>query len=152
MNIDTEKMRVAVLAECERVCPDTRYKSLNPLGIVRISDEKMHGYNLDGVDVAWAIMYRGDVVCFLYDGTSSDLIDFAYRLLGLETRDTIAKEREISDEYLDRLKAERAKSAKLVEALEECLKTDYCDFHEAPSLIEEAKDILAANEKGGKNA
>jgi len=140
-----EEMKAAVIAYCEEVCPDSRYKSLNPLGLTRIPAEKMHGYNLDGVDVAWAIMYRGDVVCFLYDGTSSDLIDFAHRLFGLEARDTVQAERSrLSKRYksrLNRLRANdaethriqievkderiaalQAKSAALVEALEEIKK------------------------------
>lgn len=43
---------------------------------------------------------------------------------------------------LTEMTAERTKNESLLARLRECLETDYCEFHEARCLIEEAKDIL----------
>lgn len=100
-----QEMMTAVLAECNRRCPTYEWVSLNPLRLVRIRDQDMLGYNFGGVEAAWAIMYRVDIVCFIYDGTDAALISFAYRILGLEARDAVEElQKELEEAKLYRFK------------------------------------------------
>lgn len=55
----------------------------------------------------------------------SEIVEIFHHLLGLSERDAVAKEREIAEEYLSRLKAERARNTALVAALEEIKKPWY---------------------------
>ena len=68
-----------------------------------------------------------------------------YNLLGLSERDAVADEREIAEEYLSRLKAERAKNAALVDRIELAL-----SLSEDSDINRILGNALAANEKGGK--
>lgn len=200
---ELQRIQLAVLAECERVCPTyENWVSLNPMRLVRIRDQDMRGYNLGGVEAAWAIMHRTDIVCFIYDGTDAALISFAYRLLGLEARDAVhIRTRDLLDAHdvvykdlagqyrqkLDRkseeisvlntkleeaanrylkdlpymhtvlnekqkeLDASEARSAKLVEALEEIVSKDFfTNRHASGKFANIAKSALAAYKEGGQ--
>ena len=143
-----EEKKVAIFAECVRVCPN--YGDTYQLS---------GGIYLQALSHGWALYEtRKDSEyskCFEpiwnYLDPSDTTVQIFYALLGLAERDAISELREESDKYFTELEAERERSAALVADLKECLETDYCDFHEASSLIEEAKDILEANEKGGAN-
>ena len=155
MKIDTEKMRLAVLAECETVCPD---KLRAPIECGHLA----FGYvEDDGVQMEAWFLYVGEATApmSLYALAGEQVWIAAYRLLGLSERDAVAELREESDKYFTELKAERARNAALVAALEDM----YLAYGTTVKIGQlnglrtvqtnigrDIKHTLAANEKGGK--
>lgn len=100
MNKTDDEIEAAVLAECERLCPNKGDKC-------RINDVLRIDSCVAG---KWAIAtHGGHVVCFISNESSDGVFQAAYRILGLEA------------------KAEGEKVAKLVEALEKRT-NDYIDL------------------------
>mgnify|MGYP003455080338 CR=1 FL=1 len=141
MNIDTEKMRLAVLAECEAVCPDKLHAPIEcgHLAFGYVED--------DGIRMEAWFLYVGEATApmSLYALAGEQVWLAAYRLLGLSERDAVAELREESDKYFTELKAERAKNAALVDRIELAL-----SLSEDSDINRILGNALAANEKGGK--
>ena len=157
-----EEMRVAVLAECDTVCPNRDFPAKADWGHL------MFGYvKYDGDDYeAWFLYVSASIhPISLYARSADQIWIAAYSLLGLSERDAVAELREESDKYFTELKAERARNAALVAALDgikaefkrlkDGAKTLYDTVYlEGVLAVIEAKsgEALAANEKGGINA
>ena len=150
-----EEMRVAVLAECEAVCPDKLHAPIEcgHLAFGYVED--------DGIRMEAWFLYVGEATApmSLYALAGEQVWLAAYRLLGLSERDAVAELREESDKYFTELKAERAKNAALVAALEDM----YLAYGTTVKIGQlnglrtvqtnigrDIKHALAANEKGGK--
>ncbi len=131
-----EEKKIAVLAFCEQVCPHLgHYHRLNGLiSIVAYMDHESVGYSIHRQTVENGVGHR---LATIGDGipASSDDWWIAYRLLGLEAR-----------ELREKLQAEKAASAKLVEDLE-----DACSkgLSYAPHLVKRVEDAIEAHKKGG---
>ena len=151
-----EEMRVAVLAECDTVCPNRDFPAKADWGHL------MFGYvTYDGDDYeAWFLYVSASIhPISLYARSADQIWIAAYRLLGLSERDAVAELREESDKYFTELKAERARNAALVAALEDM----YLAYGTTVKIGQlnglrtvqtnigrDIKHTLAANEKGGK--
>lgn len=151
-----EEMRVAVLAECDTVCPNRDFPAKADWGHL------MFGYvKYDGDDYeAWFLYVSASIhPISLYARSADQIWIAAYRLLGLSERDAVAELREESDKYFTELKAERARNAALVAALEDM----YLAYGTTVKIGQlnglrtvqtnigrDIKHTLAANEKGGK--
>ena len=150
-----EEMRVAVLAECEAVCPDKLHAPIEcgHLAFGYVED--------DGIRMEAWFLYVGEATApmSLYALAGEQVWLAAYRLLGLSERDAVAELREESDKYFTELKAERARNAALVAALEDM----YLAYGTTVKIGQlnglrtvqtnigrDIKHALAANEKGGK--
>ena len=150
-----EEMRVAVLAECDTVCPNRDFPAKADWGHL------MFGYvKYDGDDYeAWFLYVSASIhPISLYARSADQIWIAAYRLLGLSERDAVAELREESDKYFTELKAERARNAALVAALEDM----YLAYGTTVKIGQlnglrtvqtnigrDIKHTLAANEKGG---
>ena len=149
-----EEMRSSVLAECARLCPNRDFPAKADWGHL------MFGYvKYDGDDYeAWFLYVSASIhPISLYARSADQIWIAAYRILGLSDRDAVEDEREIAEEYLSRLKAERAKNAALVAAAELVIKRnweringDNSDYSLFSQAIGNLGDAIAANEKGGK--
>lgn len=151
-----EEMRVAVLAECDTVCPNRDFPANADWGHL------MFGYvKYDGDDYeAWFLYVSASIhPISLYARSADQIWIAAYSLLGLSERDAVAELREESDKYFTELKAERARNAALVAALEDM----YLAYGTTVKIGQlnglrtvqtnigrDIKHALAANEKGGK--
>lgn len=89
-----EEMKAAVLAYCERFCP-------NEFDTAHLEIGMLERRSLDGV-FYWLSVHGLSTIA-IHNNSYDDDIFAAYRLLGLEARDAV--------------EAERAKAAKLVEAI-----------------------------------
>jgi len=161
-----EEMRVAVLAECDTVCPNRDFPAKADWGHL------MFGYvTYDGDDYeAWFLYVSASInPISLYARSADQIWIAAYRLLGLSERDAVAAERAEMMKTVDALSAMvtvdpvafaqlEAKNAALVAALGKIrnacrIAVTTRDFQEKGTMykIETCIDsALAANEKGGK--
>ena len=175
---DIEKMRLAVLAECETVCPDKLHAPIEcgHLAFGYVED--------DGIRMEAWFLYVGEATApmSLYALAGEQVWLAAYRLLGLSERDAVEAEKarllkrykarikrlraddaethriqmEVKDE---RIAALEAKNAALVAALGKIrnacrIAVTTRDFQEKGTMykIETCIDsALAANEKGGNH-
>ena len=156
-----EEMRESVLAYCETVCPNVgdRFdisECAKLLHVVHAGDWhqwQIHCPIFNGGGYTWMAVFKVSPY-----PSCTDFVDF-YRLLGLSERDAVAELREESDKYFTELKAERAKNAVLVAALEDM----YLAYGTTVKIGQlnglrtvqtnigrDIKHTLAANEKGGK--
>ena len=161
-----EEMRVAVLAECEAVCPDKLHAPIEcgHLAFGYVED--------DGIRMEAWFLYVGEATApmSLYALAGEQVWLAAYRLLGLSERDAVEAERAEMMKTVDALSAMvsvdpvsfaelEAKNAALVAALGKIrnacrIAVTTRDFQEKGTMykIETCIDsALAANEKGGAN-
>lgn len=165
-----KEIKVAVLAECEAICPNQGDRKYFDWGYVYRWDD------------SWSLNYVSDGTCIFRTGDKNlyprlQNWHLAYAILGLSGREAVADEKaRLLKRYKSRIKRLRAddaethkvqievkneriaaletKNAALVAALEE-IKNDnklrpYETFHDlACRMAEVAKNALAANEKGG---
>lgn len=168
-----EEMRVAVLAECEWICPNRDFPAKADWGHL------MFGYvKYDGDDYeAWFLYVSASIhPISLYARSADQIWIAAYSLLGLSERDAVEAERAEMMKTVDALSAMvsvdpvsfaelEAKNAALVAALENMTDSGYllnrCDESKEDDVAvvpllsisavqSMAKAALAANEKGGK--
>ena len=153
-----EEKRLALLAECATLCPNEGDK-INILGDAALL--------LNCGDSIWKLNWKYmDGKIWLSESLPDWLVDFAYRLLGLETRDAVAEsedkrhELRTAIESLVGIKYElESRNAALVAALEEirniCTEVDeHPDYtfaeDDAKLFIGICDRALTANtEKGG---
>ena len=155
-----EEMREAVLAYCETVCPNVgdRFdisECAKLLHVVHAGDWhqwQIHCPIFNGGGYTWMAVFKVSPY-----PSCTDFVDF-YRLLGLSERDAVAELREESDKYFTELKAERAKNAALVAALESLKRAVGYKPRRHGEIVLYRNDLgvfidnaLAANEKGGAN-
>ena len=161
-----EEMRVAVLAECDTVCPNRDFPAKADWGHL------MFGYvTYDGDDYeAWFLYVSASIhPISLYARSADQIWIAAYRLLGLSERDAVETERTEMMKTVDALSAMvtvdpvafaelEAKNAALVAALQTLKKAVGYKPKRRDEIISYRNDIgifiddaLAANEKGGAN-
>ena len=167
-----EEMRVAVLAECETICPNVGdFSRVRLLWIGKIERTSEVGFDPHYDGKIWAIFAHGggEILYFIHEDSDEAIIDFAYMLFGFAERDAVEAERTEMMKTVDALSAMvtvdpvafaelEAKNAALVAAAELVIKrnweringdgSDYSLFSQA---IGNLGDALAANEKGGAN-
>jgi len=143
-----EEKRKEVMAYCERLCPNVGdFSRVRLLGIGKIERTSEVGFDPHYDGKIWAIFAHGGgkIMYFIHEDSDEAIIDFAYMLFGFAERDAVADEKarllkryrarikrlraddaethriqiEVKDE---RIAALQAKSAALVEALEEIKK------------------------------
>ena len=157
-----EEMRKSVLAECETICPNVGdFSRVRLLWIGKIERTSEVGFDPHYDGKIWAIFAHGggEILYFIHEDSDEAIIDFAYMLFGFAERDAVAELREESDKYFTELKAERARNAALVAALEDM----YLAYGTTVKIGQlnglrtvqtnigrDIKHALAANEKGGK--
>ena len=156
-----EEMRVAVLAECDTVCPNRDFPAKADWGHL------MFGYvTYDGDDYeAWFLYVSASIhPISLYARSADQIWIAAYRLLVISERDAVEAERAEMMKTVDALSAMvsvdpvsfaqlEAKNAALVAALgrtkELAMGAESMD--EYAYIIDAANEAIAANEKGGAN-
>jgi len=143
-----EEKRKEVIAYCEEHCPNVGdFSRVRLLGIGKIERTSEVGFDPHYDGKIWAIFAHGggNILYFIHEDSDEAIIDFAYMLFGFAERDAVADEKarllkryrarikrlraddaethriqiEVKDE---RIAALQAKSAALVEALEEIKK------------------------------
>ncbi len=148
-----EEMRVAVLAECEWICPNRDFPANADWGHL------MFGYvKYDGDDYeAWFLYVSASIhPISLYARSADQIWIAAYRLLCLSERDAVETERTEMMKTVDALSAMvsvdpvsfaalEAKNAALVDRIELAL-----SLSEDSDINRILGNALAANEKGGK--
>jgi len=178
-----EEMREAVMAYCERLCPNVGdFSRVRLLGIGKIERTSEVGFDPHYDGKIWAIFAHGGgkIMYFIHEDSDEAIIDFAYMLFGFAERDAVADEKarllkryrarikrlraddaethriqiEVKD---DRIEALQAKSAALVEALEEIQGSAKNEVNIGLSLFRKraldiAKNAIEAHKKGCDNA
>ncbi len=154
-----EEMRVAVLAECETICPNVGdFSRVRLLWIGKIERTSEVGFDPHYDGKIWAIFAHGggEILYFIHEDSDEAIIDFAYMLFGFAERDAVqlaenectkrvwAKD-DLANHLLTKITDLKSKNAALVDRIELAL-----SLSEDSDINRILGNALAANEKGGK--
>ncbi len=135
-----------MLAECDRVCPFMGEQIELALGIVIEKDHPSIN--------RWKLIALGTKIFINFGSSAHDCL-MAYKLLGLEARDAVEAEREnykaleaLMIQRNEQINAERARDAKLVEAVKKQINNLHWDDY-AISVGESLERAIAAHKEGG---
>ncbi len=110
-----EEMRVAVLAECETICPNVGdFSRVRLLWIGKIERTSEVGFDPHYDGKIWAIFAHGggEILYFIHEDSDEAIIDFAYMLFGFAERDAVEAEKaRLLKRYKARIKRLRADDA-----------------------------------------
>ena len=148
-------MREAVLAYCETAFEGKSMWSKFPIGNDAVIFKAIDKYDLCQINFGGKL---GRPYLTIQPSMTNFDAFLAYNLLGLSERDAVAELREESDKYFTELKAERAKNAVLVAALESLKRAVGYKPRRHGEIVLYRNDLgvfidnaLVANEKGGSN-